>query len=190
MLIRGPSRFFYLFHQVLGPTQCSIFWGEERFNPFSGFTQPTLKCTKYLIHPTKCYKIYHRPPPLCFPQKSTAGSPAAFLPELIGLALCYEFLNKNKVHRLASIQIHPNSASIRIELHWHPVRFRPEFRICIFVRNCLIGTCIGLFPRTLCRSFLAWHDGAEDSESGWRSGVPKSKSRPRLISQSWLQVTS
>ena len=32
------------------------------------------------------------------------------------------------------------SASIRSELHWLPVRFRPEFKICLLVRNCLIGT--------------------------------------------------
>ena len=32
------------------------------------------------------------------------------------------------------------SASIRNELHWLPVRFRPEFKICLLVRNCLIGT--------------------------------------------------
>ena len=32
------------------------------------------------------------------------------------------------------------SASIRDELHWLPVRFRPEFKICLFVRNCLVGT--------------------------------------------------
>ena len=32
------------------------------------------------------------------------------------------------------------SASIRDELHWLPVRFRPEFKICMFVRNCLVGT--------------------------------------------------
>ena len=32
------------------------------------------------------------------------------------------------------------SASIRVELHWLPVRFRPEFKICLFVRNCLVGT--------------------------------------------------
>ena len=32
------------------------------------------------------------------------------------------------------------SASIRSELHWLPVRFRPEFKICLFVRNCMIGT--------------------------------------------------
>ena len=31
------------------------------------------------------------------------------------------------------------SASIRCELHWLPVRFRPEFKICLFVRNCLSG---------------------------------------------------
>ena len=31
------------------------------------------------------------------------------------------------------------SASIRDELHWLPVRFRPEFKICLFVRNCLVG---------------------------------------------------
>ena len=31
------------------------------------------------------------------------------------------------------------SASIRSKLHWLPVRFRPEFEICLFVRNCLIG---------------------------------------------------
>ena len=28
------------------------------------------------------------------------------------------------------------SASIRDELHWLPVCFRPEFKICLFVRNC------------------------------------------------------
>ena len=31
----------------------------------------------------------------------------------------------------------------------------------------------------------AWHDGAEVSASGWRSGGPRFKSHPRLISQSW-----
>ena len=31
----------------------------------------------------------------------------------------------------------------------------------------------------------ALHDGAEVSASGWRSGGPRLKSRPRLISQSW-----
>ena len=31
------------------------------------------------------------------------------------------------------------SASIRNELHWLPLRFRPEFKICLFVRNCLVG---------------------------------------------------
>ena len=30
--------------------------------------------------------------------------------------------------------------AIRDELHWLPVRFRPEFKICLFVRNCLVGT--------------------------------------------------
>ena len=30
-----------------------------------------------------------------------------------------------------------------------------------------------------------WHDGAEVSASGWRSGGPRFKSRPRLTSQSW-----
>ena len=32
------------------------------------------------------------------------------------------------------------SASIRDELHWLPVRFRPEFKICLFIRNCLVST--------------------------------------------------
>ena len=30
-----------------------------------------------------------------------------------------------------------------------------------------------------------WHDGADVSASGWRSGGPRFKSRSRLISQSW-----
>ena len=34
-------------------------------------------------------------------------------------------------------------------------------------------------------SLPAWHDGAEVSTSGWRSGGPRFKSRPKLISQSW-----
>ena len=32
------------------------------------------------------------------------------------------------------------SASIRDELHWLLIRFRPEFKICLFFRNCLVGT--------------------------------------------------
>ena len=44
------------------------------------------------------------------------------------------------------------SASIRDELHWLPVRFRPEFKICLFVQNSLVGAapaylqelCIGV----------------------------------------------
>ena len=32
---------------------------------------------------------------------------------------------------------------------------------------------------------IAWHDGAVVCASGWRSGGPRFKSGPRLISQSW-----
>ena len=43
------------------------------------------------------------------------------------------------------------------------------------------------WPFPICTFFNwhAWHDGAEVSASGWRSGGPRFKSHPRLISQSW-----
>ena len=41
------------------------------------------------------------------------------------------------------------------------------------------------FPTNPLPKLPAWHDGAEVSASGWRSGGPRFKSRPRLISQSW-----
>ena len=52
------------------------------------------------------------------------------------------------------------STSIRDELHWLPVRFRPEFKICLFVRNCLVGTapaylqelCVGVSSSAGCQS--------------------------------------
>ena len=46
------------------------------------------------------------------------------------------------------------SASIRDELHWLPVRFRPEFKICLFVRNCLVGTAPAYLQELCIASFF------------------------------------
>ena len=61
------------------------------------------------------------------------------------LCMVYSLNNNNMlktmtVGSVTSPEFSHISASMRSELHWLPARFRPEFKICLFVRNCLIGT--------------------------------------------------
>ena len=57
-----------------------------------------------------------------------------------GDAVCHRCTKTQAFIHLQFIKFSHISASIRDELHWLPVRFRPEFKICLFIRNCLVGT--------------------------------------------------
>ena len=69
------------------------------------------------------------------------------------------------------------SASIRSELHWLPVHFRPEFKICLFVRNCLIGTapaylqelCVAVSSSAGRRNLRSTSRGPRCPKSGYNS---------------------